>query len=711
MKTPLKILFSFVAAVMIFATLNFLSVTALKRYSSLTGGIISKMALLDRIQVLLTDLSLLQAAARGYIITTDESYLSRFNTAQEKVSADIRNIDLLDEGYKSDERYQEGFRAIKSKISDIENIQQRFLDLAKHNNREESVRLVTSGIGQRAIDEAFAAINELSRYVAKAMAVETEAASTKADDSVRILFFGSIVGALLMSVFAFFFFRESESRYKSENEALKLARIKSDFLANMSHEIRTPMNGIIGMSGLLSETKLDLKQREYIEVIRSASIDLLAILNDILDFSKIEAGKVSLETIEFDLNAEVQQVRKLLEFSAEQKGILLVVDCDSRINWKLIGDSSRLKQILYNLITNAIKFTNEGSVTLTTKLKETDESDFASVEFCVEDTGIGIPERALSRMFQAFSQADNSTSRAYGGTGLGLSISQKLAGMMNSRISVSSKEKVGSTFSFEVKFRRGAMIEIADVPSQKPTPSFTNLRFLIVEDNQINQKVLTGLLDKTQCFYSISANGNEALDLLRQFKYDLILMDCQMPEMDGYEATAIIRNSDSLNIKNIPILALTAGVTRSEQERCKSAGMNDLVTKPIDPDDLFSKIANYVQRAAIDLSVIAKLRRSYGADSTLVTELITMFAKSAPEKVEVITTSLKMDNWLPVERQAHSLKSDAKTLGAIRLGDLCEDLENHTNLSPERIVSIGFELQSETKKAVNELQSLLVAKS
>ncbi len=363
--------------------------------------------------------------------------------------------------------------------------------------------------------------------------------------------------------------------------ALSAVKLKSEFLANMSHEIRTPINGVIGMTGLLLDTILTEQQRDFADSVKRSGENLLTVINDILDFSKIDAGKLDLEIVEFSLPNLIDDVEKMLSFTAENKGIRLYSDIDRNILPCLKGDPGRLRQILTNLVSNAIKFTGKGHVKIHANQVETVDGK-VHVQFKVEDTGIGIPKSALSRMFQAFSQADASTTRKFGGTGLGLSISKRLVDLMEGQIGVESEDGKGSNFWFTIPLLPGELTSFENnkVENKETIVTSYPARILVAEDNAINQKIALVTLKKLGYKPHAVANGNEVLDALREIPFDLVLMDCQMPIMDGYEATTIIRKSENLNFKNIPIIAMTANALKGDMEKCLKIGMTDYISKP-----------------------------------------------------------------------------------------------------------------------------------
>jgi PAS domain S-box-containing protein len=472
-----------------------------------------------------------------------------------------------------------------------------------------------------------------------------------------------------------------EAKIKAENAthiAEDATKTKQQFLSNMSHEIRTPMTAIIGFAKVLLRTKLTEKQKEYLQAIEASGNSLITLINDILDLAKVDAGKMTFEQIPFNIASSITTIFHLFEPEIHEKNLILVKNYDSKIPDYLIGDPVRLHQIFLNLVSNAVKFTKEGTITLGAKLISDDNTN-ALVEFSVEDTGIGIESSMIEMIFENFQQATKSTSRLYGGTGLGLAIVKKLVESQNGSMTVKSTIAKGTTFSFLLSFLKSD----AQIKSKSEIVTSAslnvNLKILVVEDIPINQLLMKTILDDFGFDYDIASNGKIAIEKLQSTPYDLILMDLLMPEMTGFEATKYIRE----NLKSkIPILAITADVTTVDLAKCKAAGINDYIAKPVDDRLLLNKILmlakNHPQSksnkkritsAPIPRQKYCNLEYLYvrtKSNPVLIKEMITLYIDQTQTIVEMMETNLQNNDWVGLQSAAHKLIPSFSIMGINR---------------------------------------------
>ncbi len=455
---------------------------------------------------------------------------------------------------------------------------------------------------------------------------------------------------------------------KAQQIAENAVKSKQQFLSNMSHEIRTPMNAIIGFTKVILKTELTAKQKEYLTAIRLSGNSLIVLINDILDLAKVDAGKMSFEEIPFKMSASISTMMHLFETKVQEKNIALVKEYDEAIPDTLLGDPVRLHQIILNLVSNAVKFTSTGKITVSLRLLNADEEQ-ATIEFTVADTGIGIPENNLDHIFENFHQASTDTSRLYGGTGLGLAIVKQLVESQGGTISVKSKINEGTAFSFILSFKKTDEQAASEIEVTRSGPENRHIKVLVVEDIALNQLLMKTLLDDFGFERDIAANGKIAIEKLKENDYDVILMDLQMPEMNGFEATDYIRNTMQ---SKIPIIALTADVTTVDLEKCMAVGMNDYIAKPVDEVLLYTKIIGLVMKTVetkdtiplenngtvpnkiryTDLAYLVGITKH---DGQLMMEMIALYLEQTPTLINIIKKSMQDKDWEALHAAAHKM--------------------------------------------------------
>lgn len=466
--------------------------------------------------------------------------------------------------------------------------------------------------------------------------------------------------------------KEMEFELKdSKRKAEESSKAKAMFLANMSHEIRTPLNGIVGMAEQLAQSQLDADQRYFTDIMRSASSTLLSIINDVLDISKIESGKFSIETISFNLNETIKQTLSIFAEKAKQTGISLDIDLMDDRGVRHLGDPHRLSQVLFNIVGNAIKFTQAGYVRVTSNLAR-GENDICFVSFSIEDTGVGMDMAYLAKVFEAFSQEDSSITRKFGGSGLGLSIARSIVQIMGGTIQIESEKGKGTRVDINIPMRisnektKQEIVEMTDL--QK---SLKGLRVLAVEDNELNRMVLQVILKKCEVTVSIAHNGQEAIDLIQEKEFDIVLMDVQMPIIDGLEATKYIR--DELKLTT-PIIGLSANAMREEVDICKQAGMNDYLVKPYSERALVEVMKKWsseekykvslneesVDEKELDLSM---LKQYVGNDINVLKDVVNGYLEHLPPQLDRLELALVGSDVTALRHELHQLKASMEIIG------------------------------------------------
>ncbi len=522
----------------------------------------------------------------------------------------------------------------------------------------------------------------------------------------------------------------TELAEEAKNKAESAARIAEDavkakqqFLSNMSHEIRTPMNAIIGFTKVLLKTELSAKQKEYLTAIKMSGDALIVLINDILDLAKVDAGKMTFEQIPFKMSLSISAMLHMFETKIQEKNLELVKEYDTRIPGVLLGDPVRLHQVILNLVSNAVKFTAKGKINIRVELLSEDEEK-VTIGFTVSDTGIGIAENKLEKIFENFQQASSRTSRLYGGTGLGLAIVKQLVEAQGGSIRVKSQIGEGSAFSLILNFQKTNTNTDTDTDTDTLSSGTNKIKVLVVEDIALNQLLMKTLLDDFGFEQDIAGNGNIAVEKLQTNLYDIILMDLQMPEMNGFEATEYIRKTMK---SGIPIIALTADVTTVDLEKCKAVGMNDYIAKPVDERLLYNKIMALTQKPVraknngsnvTELNPYARSRytdldylvRRTKSDPKLMKEMILLFLEQTPPLVRLMKQSLRDKDWASLYAAVHKMIPSFSIIGmSIDFENMAKKVQEYAGCQQqaEEIPDMVLQLEYGCTQACSELKEEL----
>jgi PAS domain S-box-containing protein len=520
--------------------------------------------------------------------------------------------------------------------------------------------------------------------------------------------------------------RDITQRKRDAEELVRLQKAKEQFLANISHEIRTPINGIAGMAGLLSQESTPEERATYLMAIKHSAENLKVIINDILDLAAIESGKLRFEKIPFSLRDLLPSLIGMFAYQAKEKKILLDHKVHPSLNRIILGDPVRLNQILINLISNAVKFTHSGQIQIRCSAEKKTKSG-CIVKIQVIDTGVGVPSDKLETIFESFSQADASVTRNYGGSGLGLTIVKQLVELQNGTIELKSEERKGSNFIVRIPYSFGKSERLKKTSIRKTMDVLDNkmlkeLKVLLVEDNDINRLYAKSILHQWNCSVDIAENGLVAIEKIKNHFYDVVLMDVQMPVMDGYEATRAIRLMDS-HKRHVLIIALTANATKTDIQKCLSSGMNDYLPKPFTPDDLYRKIfrnpaikklnenpadtAQPSHQATFDLTY---LRRISDNNQDFLQEMVQTFIQSIPPVLNEMNQALSEKNWQRLSRLAHQIKPSFSLMGmeALRKTILYIETNAEKSNASENFALTTQRFIEDCKKTIIDLKKELI---
>ena len=691
------LLATFFAAVFLIVFLQFNSNRSINQLITGNENLLNELGLKNNLQQLQTGIVTLENKVRGTVIEGQQIDSNHLQEEIDDIQTLLTGLKQLENDNAITSSISELGRLVNSKIA----FNKTVLDSFSEKGKTVAEKLINTQLGKRMTDSIHAICSKIDDiHQAKVTALIQEADNN--GNKARIL--GTII-AIIAAIISFFTFAYVAYKVRqqqflisklndSEKKVREAAQVKEKFMSNMSHEIRTPMNAILGFTNLLQRESLNTKAQEYVQTIQKSGDNLLTIVNDILDLSKIEAGMLRIETAPFSIRGLLHSVETMFRSKADEKQLKLTAKVDDGMPDTLEGDAVRLTQILVNLVGNAVKFTNAGNVSVLVQNNGINK-DMIDTGIVVRDTGIGIEREKLSAVFDRFQQAEDSVTRKYGGTGLGLSIVKDLVALQKGTIDAESEPGKGSVFTLNIPYK----IASGQTETKKTTgesasgdPGFPNIHILIAEDNEINQSLLKNLFSYWNLRYELAQNGKEAIEKLEHGKFNLLLMDIQMPEVDGYTATRHIRN---ILHSDIPIIAMTAHAMAGEREKCLSYGMNEYISKPIREEQLYKLISEFSsidikkqnrktdivsngRYKYIDLQYMKEVSMGNIEYEKTVTDL---FMKSIPADLAEIEKAWQNDDMSILKKVAHNMKTSISVMGLNELLNPYLDVLEYENLT------------------------------
>jgi signal transduction histidine kinase/DNA-binding response OmpR family regulator len=690
----------FITTIILIVYLQYNSNSNINKLTHGNESLITEFQIIGETQKLQTDLLYIESQIHRAVISEDSSYLGGIRQKEKNVRGLLSKLNPLLQTENTKGLIQHLDSLIEDKLEFSENIL-----TALFTKGQPAAEEMYKSRKNYVMGEIVNVIDSLTIPRQKYL-TQLSADADKSGHNAREWGIFLAITAGLACMFMFWYINkkvmQQQQLYDQLNESEKKARqagiMKENFMANMSHEIRTPMNAILGFTNLLLKESLNEKSKNFVNSIQNSGESLLAIINDILDFSKVEAGMMRIESKSFSLRGLLHSVQTMFGTRIQQKNLQFTVHVEEPIADILIGDAIRLTQILVNLVNNSVKFTNSGSIDIhVTAGKE--KEDAIDISFSVKDTGIGIPVDKIDTIFDRFQQVDEDTTRKYGGTGLGLSIVKQLVELQNGKISVSSKPDGGTEFIFIIPYKiakdingRDKFITVEEIQLNKK-----NIKILVAEDNEMNQNLMKYLLASWDLDFDIVNNGEEAIEALQQKKYSLVLMDIQMPHIDGYRATEKIRNELK---NNIPIIAMTAHAMAGEREKCLSYGMNEYISKPIRENELF-KIINDILKSRVgsierkneehdghkkdgQLLDLCYLKNLSGGSKAFEVSMIEQFRLQVPDELKTMQDAFSRKNYQETAHLAHNLKTTVSFMGLTeKLNPYLDYIENNAAVEKE----------------------------
>lgn len=668
------VLWLFLLGVLVIVFLQVISGYNINRLIQGNKKLLSELQVQNDLRRVESNILTVESDIRGAVITSNDDLLKNTENKIQVISAQLTSLKNIFKGQVPASEINELDFLVKEKIR----FNRQILKMFYSKGKDSAEAVINTNQGQLLRDSIITIIAKLD-YIRQSKLREITASNETTGIKARLWGVVVTIIALLAVILAFWYVlsqgRQQQRMIALLNESDKrnreVADMKEQFLANMSHEIRTPMNSILGFTSLLRRTPLNVEQREYVQNIHSAGENLLALVNDILDLSKIEAGMMHLEEVRFSLHSLISSVGAMFIEKIKEKRLGFEVNIDKEVPDILQGDAVRLTQIIVNIVSNAVKFTEEGKIAIAVHLLKTSDTN-ASIQIVIADTGIGIAPEKQRTIFERFQQAEAETTRRFGGTGLGLAIVKQLVNLQNGKLYLKSELHKGTEFIIELDYKLPDMEQLfSEAMAAETQPmSLQKIKALIAEDNLMNQHLIAHLMKSWSIDYTIVDNGKEAIEELNKNGYSIVLMDIQMPEMDGYTATGIIRNELK---EDIPIIAMTAHAMPGEKEKCLQLGMNDYVSKPIKETVLYNIIARHAQlnSAANNNGNIHHLNLDYlhqlsGNDKDFENRILQQFVMQVPEELAQLNKAIEENDFTGIRRTAHSLKS---TVGYVGLAD------------------------------------------
>ncbi|CAN5825970.1 hypothetical protein BH11BAC7_BH11BAC7_04210 [soil metagenome] len=689
MTGKLKIILIYLLSIGILVSVGVYGYRSSDQYRNASDWVNHTAEVIGETQEILINIQSIESSQRGYVITGDDKYLEYYELGIKNYAVSFLKVKALTKVNATQLALLDSIQPIiESKIAFVRKVVKE----RKEHGYDAAQKLVTTDVGEKLMKEIRSSVNQFISNEKSFLSEKLATAKSNFSLTQNIIVTSILLTVAILLLALYFFVKDHNRRILSEKnliEAKKMAEessiLKEAFLANMSHEIRTPMNAILGFTNLLLKKRLGEQERDYITTIKSSGETLLKIINDVLDVSKIESGTMVFEEQLLSIPEMFSSINNMLFARAAEKKIQLTFTCDSSVPGTLMGDPTRLTQILINLVGNAIKFTERGIIEISARTNKKQE-DLFFIEFSIKDSGIGIAADKLEVIFERFRQAESHTTRNYGGTGLGLNIAKQLVELQGGEIHVKSQLGVGTIFTFLLPFKKSN--EISNIRDEQKSEllldmkELRNKKILLVEDNPVNVKFIQSLFNGFLIKADLAENGKIAVEKVKATAYDIILMDIEMPEMNGYEATAIIRTE----LKSmVPIIAMTAHAMAGESEKCLRAGMNAYISKPVNEELLFEKMfslssgktpdkkdTEIIKSKIVNLDFLIKTMRG---KKEVIRETIDIYLVQMKEDAAFLESAVKEMDYSMIKRYSHRMKSTVSLMGITEIEEILEELE------------------------------------